>query len=92
MWIPFARLLKSKRNPSSWQMMQLYELNHIGKTFGVSLDEFVRDPWQYLGKPSPEIQRLWDRPHRLLPRQMEIVLGDSCGIERPSSRPIRRCA
>lgn len=45
MWIPFARLLKSKRNPSSWQMMQLYELNHIGKTFGVSLDEFVRDPW-----------------------------------------------
>ena len=67
MWIPFARLRKPKRNPSSWQLMKLYELNHIGKTFGVSQDEFIRDPWQYLGRPSPEIQRLWDRPYQQLP-------------------------
>jgi hypothetical protein len=56
--------------------MKLYEINHIGKTFGITLEEFVRDPWQYLGKPSPEIQGLWDRPHALLPQQLEIALGD----------------
>jgi len=72
MWTPFARLRKPRRHPSLWQLMKLYEINHIGKTFGITLEEFVRDPWQYLGKPSPEIQRLWDRPHQLMPKQLEI--------------------
>jgi hypothetical protein len=95
MWIPFARLHRQKRNPSLWQLMKLYELNHIGKTFGITLEEFTRAPWQYLGKPSPEIQQLWDRPHQLLPQQLEIAFGDQHRVAHdpvlaPGGAPKRR--
>lgn len=54
-------------------MAQLYALNHVGTTFGVSLAQFEANPWAYLGRPAPEVQALWDRDHALLPGQAAVA-------------------
>lgn len=72
----FALLKKLVRRPRAGpDLTQLYEMNHIERTFGVSLAEFNDNPWRYLGAASPEIQALWGRAYRLLPDQLSVALA-----------------
>jgi hypothetical protein len=61
------------RRVSRERWLAEYRRNHIYRTFDVDFETFLKEPWDYLGKPSPEIQALWDRPRSLLPEQREVA-------------------
>lgn len=63
--------------PPDWP--RLYRLNHIGQTFGISVEQFSANPWGYLGRPSPDIEALWNREHSLLPAQATVAVAVSSG-------------
>lgn len=82
------------RHVSRAQWAALYRLNHIEKTFRIDFGTFLEDPWAYLGRPSPEIQALWDRPYSLLPKQLECLARESTPVASfgsgPNTAPRRR--
>lgn len=72
-------------------MAQLYQLNHIGATHGITLAQFQANPWAFLGRPAPDVQALWDRGHTLLPTQAAVA-ARTAGIQQTAEPPLRAVA